>query len=89
MSDLTDSEYSILDELYFVTSFAALHQALPMDKRELIQGLVSLLDRELVMQLIFDPLVNDFEKLDVPEPAMLEQSSFVASKKGLLLHNSR
>jgi hypothetical protein len=89
MTDLTDSEYSILDELYFVTSFAALHQALTMNKRELLQGLASLLDRGLVTQLIFDPVVNDFQKLEVPEPATLEQSSFVASKKGLLLHNSR
>ena len=41
---MTDHEYEIIDELYFVISFEELQQRLGLDETELKQWLNSLLD---------------------------------------------
>jgi len=89
MSELTDFEFRIIDELYFVTSFYELLNSLNEDQSKLIDGLKGLLKKELIIQLMFNEHLQDYQKLDDADFATLEDSCFVASKQGLLIHNSR
>ncbi|WP_181305463.1 hypothetical protein [Rufibacter sp. XAAS-G3-1] len=85
---MTDQEYDILDELYFVTSFAELQQELEMPEpalREALRGLISMnyvkcLFPDQDTEVPFDP--DHFEREG-------HQYFFLASKDGLLTHNSR
>ena len=87
MNSLTDLEYRILDELYFVSSFPNLLNNVSGEKKSVVESLQHLLENELVTQI--KPDGGTEEKLEVPDFSTLEQSYFVASKKGLLIHNSR
>jgi len=87
MNSLTDLEYRVLDELYFVSSFQNLQDNLVEEKSLVINALKNLLENNLVTQVKME--AGKEEKLDVPDPASIEHSYFVASKKGLLIHNSR
>ena len=89
MSELTDLEFRIIDELYFVTSFNDLLNSLDEDQSKLLNGVKMLLEKELITQLIFDDALKDYRKLDTPDFQALEDSYFVASRQGLLIHNSR
>ena len=89
MSELTDLEFRIIDELYFVTSFNDLLDLMNEDQSKLPDGLKGLLEKELITQLVFDENLKDYRRLDTPDLEALERSCFVASKQGLLIHNSR
>jgi len=86
---MSDLEFSVLDELYFVTSFDSLSESVPATEAELISTLTFLLDKKFIHQLIFDEAKKDYTKLEIYDRDVLKQTSFVASKEGLLLHNSR
>ncbi|HYV92266.1 MAG TPA: hypothetical protein VE978_10800 [Chitinophagales bacterium] len=87
MNPLTDLEYRMLDELYFVSSFQNVLDNLIEERSHVIDALKNLLENNLVTQVKMES--GREEKLEVPDFAILEESYFVASKKGLLLHNSR
>ena len=87
MSSLSDLEYRVLDELYFLSSFQTLKENLKEEESEFRRALKSLLEQELVVQI--KSTSGREEKLDVPDFNTLEESYFVASKKGLLIHNTR
>lgn len=89
MSELTDLEFNIIDELYFVTSFAELESSLNAEREPLLRTLESLITRRLISQLVPDSSGKEYLELDELNSIRLEQSFFVASKRGLLLHNSR
>lgn len=89
MSGLTDDEFRVLDELYFVISYSELQGMVAMPQALLHATLSGLLDRELIVQMRYLEELKDFEKLVYPDPLTFKQSSFVASRKGLLVHNSR
>ena len=89
MNELTDLEFRIIDELYFVTSFSDLTYALAEGQSSLTEGLRTLLEKELITQLVFEQELKDYRKLEKPDFDTLEHSYFVASRKGLLIHNSR
>jgi len=87
MNSLTDLEYRILDELYFLTSFQTLKENLKEEESEFRRALRNLLEQGLVAQI--KSTLGREEKLEVPDFNTLEESYFVASKKGLLIHNTR
>jgi len=89
MNSLTDLEYRILDELYFLSSFQTLSDNLNEDDAALKEKLKTLLERNLVAQMLYEESLKDYRRLDVPDLAVLEESYFVATKDGLLVHNSR
>ncbi|MBK9732407.1 MAG: hypothetical protein IPO83_14220 [Chitinophagaceae bacterium] len=89
MEALTENEFLLLDELYFVTSFGEVLQELAIDKDLFLSTLTGLLAKGFVIQLNYNDVIKDFEKLEKPDLAFLESSSFVASREGLLIHNSR
>ncbi|MFC5269951.1 hypothetical protein [Adhaeribacter terreus] len=85
---MTETEADILDELYFVTSFKALDQTLNLDAETLCENLKALVEQGYVKCFFPDP---DTEIDLVPETFAANCTSyfFLATKAGLLAHNSR
>ena len=85
---MTSTQDDILDELYFVTSFKELQKTLELPEKTLCQELQKLLEQEFVKCFFPDP---DTEITFSPET--FEQACgtdfYLATKKGLLAHNSR
>lgn len=85
---LTNTEFDLLDELYFVADFKTLQQTLSLPEKELVAGLKQLAIRGFINLYFPDPDTEvEFD------PASFEQACgtylYLASKKGLLAHNSR
>ncbi len=84
---MTDQEFDVLDELYFVQSFAYLKEELSLSVIELKSVLHSLVKQGWIKCLynmndeVFEDEL-DFEK-------KYEEYFYLASKKGLLAHNGR
>lgn len=85
---MTDAEFDILDELYFVASFNDLQQRTGLPAAALEQGLRRLLEQGLVRCYWPDP---DTELAYEPTSfgALRQDCFFLASKEGLLQHNTR
>ena len=87
MTAITDLEFRILDELYFVSSYQNIIENVEADPSLVLEALLRLLQAGLVSQIKL--IEGTEEKLDTPDLSLLEQSFFVASKNGLLIHNTR
>lgn len=85
---MTDLEFDLLDELYFITSFDPLPDAIGQSKAVTTDTMCSLLQKRFVWQFHFDAEVNDFVRTDPPDLAHPEKYHYLASKKGLLAHNT-
>ena len=85
---MTETEADILDELYFVTAFKALSQTLGLEPEMLCNHLQALVKQGYVKCLFPDP---DSEVEFDPEhfAANCQAYYFLATKAGLLAHNSR
>ena len=85
---MTTTQDDILDELYFVTSFRNLKNALEMPEETLCPELKKLLALEFVKSFFPDP---DTEITFAPEAfdRDCKRYFYLATKKGLLAHNSR
>lgn len=89
MPTLTASEYRLLDELYFVTTYRELVEQLSMEESEVQTTLMGLLNKGFIMQMQYNDNMKDYLKLEQPDFLSIERSSFVASREGLKVHNSR
>ena len=88
LPSVTDAEFDILDELYFVTSFADLAQKAGLAPAALERHLRSLLEQGLIRSYWPDPDTElAFEESSFG--AIVRDSFFLASKEGLLQHNTR
>lgn len=84
---MTDLEFEILDELYFVISFEALCKNLQMDESVLKDGLLAVYNKGWLR--IFDKESDeDINSLDYFHKNY-KKYNYLASKEGLLAHNSR
>ncbi|AMM52457.1 hypothetical protein TH61_16435 [Rufibacter sp. DG15C] len=84
---MTDQEFDIIDELYFVTPFLDLQEKVGLPEDELTKSLVDLISKGYVKCLFPD------QDTEVPFEAEHFQSSytayfFLATKSGLLAHNT-
>ncbi len=84
---MTNLEFDILDELYFVNSFTDLREKLRLGESELKFNLLNLIEKEWI---------NYFAELDgMQNPSIADISKslnnlyFLASKTGLMAHNTR
>lgn len=84
---LTDLEFDVLDELYFVTSFQQLQEALGIKENKLKLVLQTLLNKEWVKCYL------DHSEELLANEVDLENNyktySYLATKAGLLAHNGR
>lgn len=84
---MTDQEFDLLDELYFTVPFDRLKQELQWTEQDILSGLMELLDKGWVKA--FD-VQKDAETDDVDYIRQHYTGlSFLATKKGLMAHNSR
>lgn len=85
---MTDTEFDIIDELYFVTAFEALRRALELPEEVLGRHLQGLVVQGYVKCFFPDP---DTE-LPYDQEAFAQrfrQYYYLATKAGLVAHNSR
>lgn len=85
---MTDSEFDVLDELYFVTSFRDLRLKTGLSAADLTQALRSLLEQGLVRSFWPDP-DTELAYEESSFGALSQDCFYLASKEGLLQHNTR
>ena len=83
--ELTDEEFDLLDELYFVQSFDYLLEELGWSDEVLLQTLHSLFQKAMIKCLASpdDELFGDVDILNEGKSML-----FLATKKGLMAHNA-
>lgn len=83
---MTDEEFDVLDELYFVTSFEQLERDTGLARQQLIGVLKSIHEKGWikVMETIDEEVSG--EQMDMDHRA--HEYFFLATKSGLLAHNS-
>lgn len=85
---VTDPEFDLLDELYFVTPFRTLLQKTGLPAQELEDQLRSLLEQGLIRSYWPDP-DTELAYETTSFGAIARDAAYLASKEGLLQHNSR
>jgi len=88
MSAFSNMEFDVMDEVYFISSFIQIMENTGIETEQLRDVLTNLLQKGFVQQLIYNESLHDFEKMEVYNETQLESASYVATKKGLLAHNS-
>jgi hypothetical protein len=84
---MTDIEDSIIDQLYFVTPFSAIAKEVEVDNAALAKELWSLITKGWV-KCFADP-ENEISVSATEFNNNFSNYHYLASKKGLLVHNSR
>ncbi len=84
---MTELEFDILDEIYFVTGYQEVREQLMVEEEALQQGFRSLLQQGYVQQLYFDEGVQDYVKQNAPDLDHIAKYHYLATKEGLLAHN--
>ncbi|GAB2875216.1 hypothetical protein GCM10027044_42300 [Hymenobacter ruber] len=88
LSAVTDPEFDLLDELYFVTPFRTLLQKTGLPAAELEDQLRTLLEQGLIRSYWPDP-DTELAYETTSFGAIARDASYLASKEGLLQHNTR
>ncbi len=83
---MSDEEFDLLDELYFVISFTDLQQELKWEGDRLENALRNLFEKDWVR--IFDHPDNPREVAHVGQIDNWRKLYFLATKEGLKVHNS-
>ncbi len=82
---MTDSEFDLMDELYFVQPFEYLRETLKWEDEFILQTLQSLYSQGYIKCLEM-PDEERFDEVDVFREG--KKLFFLATKKGLIAHNS-
>jgi hypothetical protein len=85
---VTDPEFDLLDELYFVTPFRTLLQKTGLPAAELEDQLRTLLEQGLIRSYWPDP-DTELAYETTSFGAIARDAAYLASKEGLLQHNTR
>ena len=84
---LTEIEYNILDELYFVTSYGNLKEESGYDDNQLRLNLIELIKKGFVK--VYRKMDEEIEEDNLDMENSFDSYLYLASKKGLFEHNSR
>ncbi|TPE42108.1 hypothetical protein [Pontibacter mangrovi] len=84
---MSDNEFDILDELYFVTSYPDLRSTLSLSDEELCAALQFLIRKGYIKILYPDPDTEHPYNEDT-FGQHCQQYFFLATKAGLVVHNS-
>jgi hypothetical protein len=82
---MTDAEFDLIDELYFVQPFEYIKESLKWEDELLLQTLQSLYAQGYV-KCLETPDRERFDEVDVLKDG--KKLFFLATKKGLMAHNS-
>lgn len=84
---MSDQEFNVLDELYFVTSFADLQQATDLPHDQLKEALLILFRKGWLK--VFKSISEELPEDDLNIESDFQNCFYLASKAGLLAHNGR
>ena len=87
LDEMTDTEFDVLDELYFVQPYRVLHGQLQISEEALRETLVQLVRKGWVKVLRSHD--QEVDPGDAHRPEGYAGYYFLATKAGLLAHNSR
>jgi hypothetical protein len=82
---MSDAEFDLLDELYFVQSYEHLRETLQWEDGKLLETLHSLY-LEGMVKCLSEPDRERFDQVDVFSEG--KKLLFLATKKGLMAHNA-
>ena len=82
---MSEEEFDLLDELYFVQSYENLKQELDWEHEKLLFILQKLVDKEWI-NCFSSPDEEVFDDPDIPNKG--KSYFYLASKRGLLEHNA-
>jgi hypothetical protein len=82
---MSDAEFDLLDELYFVQPFSYLIDSLGWTEEKLLETLQSAREKGYV-KCLYSPDEEVFERFDMYEKG--RDLYFLATKKGLMEHNA-
>lgn len=84
---MSNREYEILDTLYFTVSFDYLEKELNTESVQLRDELIALINKGWVkcIEKISEKEIEDIERIK----NNYKEYNYLASKKGLMAHNSR
>jgi hypothetical protein len=83
---MTDLEFEILDELYFLIPYSELKENVNMDDEALKRGLKTLVLKDWVRSYHDQDRLVEIESMNFDED--YQKFYYLASKKGLFAHNS-
>ena len=84
---MSDQEFDVLDELYFVQSFDEVKEATDLEDETLKQVLQGLMEKGWIRCMDSREGEVNADKIDFQ--THYKQYFYLATKKGLLAHNSR
>ncbi len=84
--NLSEREYCVMDELYFVIPYSKLVDLVPELAPKLKSTLCDLMEKGYVVQLQFNGI--DFLKYETPNIEEIEKHAYLCTKTGLFAHNS-
>lgn len=84
---MTDDEYNIIDELYFVTSYQDLKEGSGLSDDVLKMNLLSLVENGLVRVYKSVDEASEIEQINLNDH--FRNYFYLASKKGLFEHNTK
>lgn len=87
ISTMTDREFDVLDELYFVVSFEELREAVDMSEPDLREVLNNLLKKSWIR--CYQNHSEELLSHEVDFDRYYQQYYYLATKAGLLAHNGR
>lgn len=84
---MSNNEFDILDELYFVTSFPDLRSTLSLSDQELCDALQSLI-RQGYVRILYPDQDTEHDYDEATFSRHCQDFFFLATKAGLVVHNS-
>ncbi|MEM0938583.1 MAG: hypothetical protein AAF600_01905 [Bacteroidota bacterium] len=84
---MTEIEYNILDQLYFVTSYQTLKEESGYSHDQLKFNLIEMIKNGFVK--VYDEIDQELEQDRLDMQNSFQSYYYLASKKGLFEHNSR
>jgi hypothetical protein len=82
---MSDQEFDLLDELYFVQPYSTLQEALGWEDSQLLDTLTLLVDKGWI-KCFSAPDQECFDDIDLHEVG--RELLYLATKKGLMAHNT-
>jgi hypothetical protein len=82
---MTNNEFDLLDELYFVQPYSYLKETLGWEDDQLLVTLQSLFEQQYI-KCLFEPDDEVFDQIDLKTKG--KNLYYLATKKGLMNHNT-
>ncbi|GAB3646864.1 hypothetical protein GCM10028791_07880 [Echinicola sediminis] len=82
---MSEEEFELMDELYFVQSYVYLKETLSWEDEALLSTLQRLYSKELI-KCLSGPDEEIFGQVSIPEKG--KNYYYLATKKGLMAHNT-